>query len=211
MKRRVFLGGSLVLPPLLLRGEAILVRRAQFEEGGDWLLMTLDLPELFPARDREALDSIDSGFATVVRYDLELHRLGLTGPQKLIALEARIQYDLWNQRYVVSGYADGQRTTRRTFAGRADAIRAVTKLQRIRIAKTADLGRGANGPYYYVVVVARRNPVDPATVAGLDPATRARGSDVRWFARLLDFLADRAPDAEETLSVRTNPFYLLPR
>ncbi|MBX7080335.1 MAG: DUF4390 domain-containing protein [Nannocystaceae bacterium] len=209
MKRRSFLHGAMVLPlGYYARPETLPLKRASFEEVGSAVLMSLSLPALFRRYDREALESIDSGFDTTLQFTLKLWQ---HGSRKLIETRevlVRIRRDPWKRRYVVSTREDGV-WTKRIFTERDAAVAAAVKLDRVRVAAVASLERGEDGPYYFATVLALRNPLAPD--ADFGGATGAQGRDLEWFGRLVDVLAGERPEAEEIVHVRTNPFYLVPR
>lgn len=208
-RRAVLLGAGATLIAGAMRNDPLALRRARFEEVGDSVLMTVELPELFRARDREALASIDSGFATTVTFDVGVFEVGTHTPLETRYVVKTVQYDLWTQRYVVMTRESGRGAAKRYFPVRDAAIRAAIGLDRIRIARASHLQRGEDGPYYYVRVIAQRNPLSQESVTTAQGRPTER--NVRWFTRLIDFLSARPPEAEETVAVRTNPFFLVPR
>ncbi|MBK8238260.1 MAG: DUF4390 domain-containing protein [Nannocystaceae bacterium] len=209
MRRREFLRGAVVLPVAMsVRPDALPIKRASFEEVGDAVLMSLNLPALIRRYDRDALESIDSGFDTSLHFTLKLWQHGtrkLIGTRELLV---RIRWDPWKQRYVVATREEG-RWSKRTFSERDAAVAAAVKLDRVRVAAAAELARGEDGPYYFVTVLALRNPLDPP--ADFGGATRPQGRDLEWFGQLVNVLAGERPEAEETVHVRTNAFYLVSR
>ncbi|MFO0632517.1 MAG: DUF4390 domain-containing protein [Nannocystaceae bacterium] len=209
MKRRTFVHGALALPlGFYARPETLPLKRASFEEVGSAVLMSLSLPALFRRYDREALESIDSGFDTTLQFTIKLWQ---HGSRKLIETRevlVRIRRDPWKRRYVVSTREDGV-WTKRVFTERDAAVAAAVKLDRVRVAAVTSLERGEDGPYYFATVLALRNPLSPA--ADFGGATGAQGRDLEWFGRLVDVLAGERAEAEESVHVRTNPFYLVPR
>lgn len=208
--RRVFLAGSsAALTAGMVRSDPVALRRARFEEVGNSVLMTVDVPKLIRPTDRQALASIDSGFATTLTFDVGVFELGATEPITTLYVVKKIQYDLWTQRYVVVVREPGRGAAKRYFKTRDQAVKAALTLDRLRIVRASQLTRGEDGPYYYARIIAQRNPLSQEGTVGADGRTQER--NVRWFTRLIDFLAARPPEAEETVAVRTNPFFLLPR
>lgn len=209
MRRRAYLRGLVALPILgFARPDTLPIRRASFEEVGNSVLMTLSLPGLFKRYDRDALDSIDSGFDTTLHFTVKLWQHGTRHLVDTREILVRIRRDPWKNRYVVST-REGGTWAKRTFAERDPAIAAAVKLDRVKVAAATALERGEDGPYYFVTVLAQRNPLAaPEDFAG---STGAAGRDLEWFGRLVDVLAGERAEAEETLHVRTNPFYLVPR
>lgn len=209
MRRRAYLRGLVALPLLgFARPDTLPMRRATFEEVGSSVLMTLSLPPLFRRYDRDALDSIDSGFDTTLHFTVKLWQHGSRRLIDTREVLVRIRRDPWKKRYVVST-REGGTWSKRTFAERDPAIAAAVKLDRVKVAATSALERGAGGPYYFVTVLAQRNPLAPP--ADFASSTSAAGRDLEWFGRLVDVLAGERAEAEETMHIRTNPFYLVPR
>jgi len=209
VRRRAWMRGLVAAPVLAFaRPDTLPIRRAVFEEVGTSVLMTLSLPTLFRRYDKDALDSIDSGFDTTLHFTIKLWQHGSRRLVDTRELVVRIRRDPWKKRYVVSTREDGA-WTKRLFTERDAAVAAAVKLDRVKVAAAADLERGEDGPYYFVTVLALRNPLLPeADFAG---STSAQGRDLEWFGRLVDVLAGERAEAEETVNVRTNPFYLVPR
>ena len=211
MKRRTFVIGAASTPLMLgmARPEALTVREAEFEEIGSSLVMSVAIPGLFKKNDTDALASIDSGFDTKLHFQLKVWEWG---KRKLITKRTvlvKVRRDPWKKKYVVS--TRGTRGwTKRFFKDRKAAIEAATTLTRVKVASVSDLERGNDGPYYFVEIVALRNPLTPK--AGKKGATgRARGRDLELFGRLVELLAGERAKAEETVHVRTNPTYLVPQ
>jgi hypothetical protein len=206
VKRRTFMRGVVGVPVLAFaRPDTLPIRRATFEEVGSSVLVTVTLPTLFRRYDREALASIDSGFDTTIHYQLKVWQVGtreLIGTQEVLV---KIRRDPWKKRYVVSTRDTGG-WTKRSFVNRDEAVAAAVKLDRVRIASVGDLERGAAGPYYFVEVLALRNPI--GQVGGDAASGRAQGRDLEWFGRLVEVLAGERAEAEEIVHLRTNWFYL---
>lgn len=211
MRRRCFLQGIVVVPiTAMVRPDALTVRKAAFEEVGNSVLVTLTLPTLFRRHDKEALASIDSGFDTTLEFTLKVWERGsnrLMGTRKHVV---KIRRDPWKKRYVVSTRSETG-WSRRYFEKRDDAIAAAVKLDRIRVISASLLERGEDGPYYFVTVLALRNPLDGGSTRGPTASGRSRGRDLEWFGRLVDVIAGERPQAEEIVQFKTNLFYLVPR
>jgi len=212
VKRRAFLGSILVLGTLKVgRPEALPVRKAVFEEVGNSVFITVSLPSLFRRSDKEALASIDSGFDTTLVFQLRLWEIGTRALVAEESLIVKIRRDPWKRQYTVrtrtpSGWA------KREFATRDQALNEATTLVRVRLVAADRLGRGANGPFYFAEVLALRNPLvaEPSSSGGTNDG-RAQGRDLEWFGTLVDVLAGEQARAEESVHLRTNAFYLLPR
>ncbi len=213
MRRRAFLLLATVAAlGAGVRPDATLLRRARFYDHGDRVTMDLALPDLLRPWDREAMAWLDSGFETLLVYDIALFE---TGSNRLVERHrdlVKLRYDyMGGAQYELKAYRDGRFVRRRTYTRPREAVRAAVRLRRVTVAATANLARaGARGPSYYVTVVAQRNPIeDPAGAIEPDPSTgRGQGRDVQWFQRLVHFLAGELPTAEVALRVRTQPFYL---
>ncbi len=210
MRRRDLLRGFVAVPAVALArpNMPVLKLTATFEEVGSSVLMTLSVPTLFRKYDKDALESIDSGFDTTLHFTLKLWQYGKNRLIETHEVLVRIRRDPWKKRYVVSTRESGQ-WSKRTFTDREAAVAAAVKLDRVRIAATSSLERGDDAPYYFVTVFAQRNPLEPA--ADFAGSTSAQGRDLEWFGRLVDVLAGERALAEETVHVRTNRFYLVSR
>jgi uncharacterized protein DUF4390 len=207
VKRRRFVLGLLSVPLVgFARPENLVPRKASFEEVGNSVLMTVSVPTLFRRTDRDALDSIDSGFITTLHFTLRVWRVGKRQLIDTRELLVKIHYDVWKKKYIVRTRESGVWTSKRAFLDRDEAIAAAVKLDRVRVAAANDLERGETGPYYFVEIFAQRNPLDPPEdFAG---STSAQGRDLEWFGRLVDVLAGERAEAEETVHLRSNWFFL---
>lgn len=218
LTRRQWMAGLVALPAFappkgpvaMVRPESLTSRKAVFEEVGEDVRMTLKLPSLIRARDTAALKSIDSSFDTTLRYSLRLWEYGTRELISSRVVVVKIRRDPWKKRYVVSRRGEGG-WSKRFFTDRDAAVAAATSLSRQKIASASQLERSSDdGPYYFVEVLALRNPIDNPT--GKDGRARGRGGgrDQEWFSRLVDVLAGERARAEKIIHVRTNPFYLVP-
>jgi hypothetical protein len=199
-----------------LRPEPWPLRRATFEELGDVVTLTVELPGLFPGWDLDALASIDSGFATRVVMEVKLYALRGASPIARVQRECSVQFDLWTKDYAVATRDAAGSTVRRRYPLRADAIVAASTIERLPLMEARSLQRavaGGRGPYYLATIVAQRNPIapDPAPTSLPSAAVASATSGGTWFARFVDTLAPPPPEAERTVRLRTNPFYLVPR
>lgn len=212
MKRRTFMAGLAGLPVVaMVRPDTLPQRKAVFEEIGDAVRLTLALPSLVRQRDEEALASIDSGFDTTLRYTLRLWQYGSRDLVQERTLVVKIRRDPWKKLYLVSTRDKG-RWRKQWFETRDAAIDAAVTLERVEVAQTRALGRGEDGPYYFVEVLALRNPIKRrGTRSGREAAGRSRGRDLEWFGRLVEMLAGERALAEDVVHIRTNPFFLVPR
>lgn len=214
MKRRTFVAGVLSLPLLgFARFESLSAKKALFEELGNSVLMTIALPTLFRRGDIEALDSVDSGLDTTLSFMLRLWNYTTREVAGEQTITVKLRRDLWSKRYVVRTHGE-RGWTRKEFATREQACEAVTTLSRVRIASSSALARGSlrTGPWYWVEILALRNPIKSAIEAAESEASgRERGRDLEWFGRAVEVLAGERAIAEEIVHVRTNCFFLPPR
>lgn len=213
MKRRTFAVGPVALALAgFARSETLPTRVATFEEVGDSVLMTVTFPELLRARDREALASIDSGFETTLVYEIKLFEYGATTAFASLRHVVKIHYDHWQKRYVVESREASGAAGKRYFTRQDAAIEHSVALRRLRIARASSLERGGDGPYYFATIRAMRNPIGARGARGAGTASgRGQGRSPGWFRRVVEFMSGSQPRAEQTLHVRTNPFYLEPR
>lgn len=210
--RRALLAGLLAAPALaFVRPDTLPLKKAVFEEIAASVQMTLSLPALFRKTDKEALASIDSGFDTTLQFEVDLWEHGTRRQLASRSIVVKIRRDPWSSRYVVRTQGSTG-WVRRTFTTRDAAIEAAVTLDRVRICDAALLQRGTqdDGPFYFVTVLAMRNPIKDAAAPG---RRRRRGGDrdLEWFGRLVDALAGERARAEELVQTRTNPFFLLSR
>jgi hypothetical protein len=196
------------------RPDTLPLRRGRFEEVGSWITVTLPFPELLRPRDREALAWLESGFETTFVYEVHLWPWSGPGPVARHVREVRLRWDHLAQKFEAILRDDGAAPVRATWATREEALAGVLEARRLRVGLAAELTRGGpEGPFYMVSVLAQRNPLEGS--AGddeLDPAAgRAQGRDSRWFSQFVGFLAGDVPEAEVTVRVRTQPFWLVRR
>ena len=214
VRRRVLLGAALGLPLLgFVRPETLVQRPAEFAEIGNSIQMTLALPTLIRGSDLEALASIDSGFDTTIEYTLKVWE---HGTRRLVATRTIVlkrRRDPWKKHYLLrtkgsSGWI------KRSFETRDEAIEAAVTLDGVKVCSAALLERGGEaGPFYFVEILAMRNPLrDSGEEAdGGTQTRRGQGRDAEWFRRLVETLAGERARAEQVVHVRTNPFFLVPR
>jgi hypothetical protein len=214
VRRRVLLGAVLGLPLVaFVRPETLVQRPAEFAEIGNSIQMTLALPTLIRDNDLEALASIDSGFDTTIETTLKVWE---HGTRRLVATRTivlKLRRDPWKKHYLLrtkgsSGWV------KRSFEHRDEAIAAAVTLDGVKVCSASLLERGGEaGPFYFVEILAMRNPLRPSGDEG-DGGTQTRrgqGRDAEWFRRLVETLAGERARAEQVVHVRTNPFFLVPR
>jgi hypothetical protein len=214
LRRRTLLGAALGLPLVAFaRPETLVQRPAEFAELGNSIQMTIALPTLIRPGDLEALASIDSGFDTTIEYTLKVWE---HGTRRLVATRTivlKLRRDPWKKHYLLrtkgtTGWV------KREIADRDEAIAAAVTLDGVRVCSASLLERGGDaGPFYFVEILAMRNPLRAAR-EGADGGTethRGQGRDAEWFRRLVETLAGERARAEQVVHVRTNPFFLVPR
>ncbi len=213
LPRRAVLAGLLTAPLVgFARPEALTQRAAQFAEIANSIQMTVALPVLIRATDEAALKSIDSGFDTTLEYTLKVWE---HGTRRLVASRIviiKLRRDPWKKHYLLRTKGNSG-WVKRSFATRAKAIEAAVTLDGIKVCSASKLDRGGEaGPFYFVEILAMRNPLRKRRGGGRGTEThRGQGRDAEWFRRLVETLAGERARAEKVVHVRTNPFFLLPR
>ncbi|MCX4240732.1 hypothetical protein [Paraliomyxa miuraensis] len=225
MRRRTLLRGVLglpaaawplapLLPPLLgfARPETLVQRSAEFAEIGNSIQMTLALPTLIRDNDLEALASIDSGFDTTIETTLKVWEHGTRQLVATRTIVVKLRRDPWQKNYLLRTKGSTG-WIKRSFSERAEAIEAAVTLDGVKVCSASLLERGGEaGPFYFVEVLAMRNPLRVQRGGGGGTETRrGQGRDAEWFRRLVETLAGERARAEQVVHVRTNPFFLLPR
>lgn len=191
--------------------ELLRLRRARFEEIGDSVLLSVSLPELLPARERDAMASIESGFATTLSFEIKLYRTGSTQVLARHLRVVKIQWNPWKERYSVQIQDPGLGPATRYFRERSQAIEKAVSIDRFRIALAAHLDRGRRATYF-VTVVGQRNPLDEPVAEAETTNGRGQGRDLSAFSRWIGIFIKSAPKAEKTFAVRSSPaFYLVPK
>ena len=192
-------------PALAGPRDAPLLRKATFSERGGGVIMDMQVSELLRASDKDAMASLDSGFATRLVYYVAVFRYGARRPVAARRREVRIHFDPWNERYVVETIDDGRPSRRRDFDTREQAIRAAVRL-RIRVARGDELERG-EGKVYFVRVSAQRNPLDDDSRGRT--GGRGRSRDVDVFGRWVSIFVRARLRAEVEREFRSPNFYLV--
>ncbi len=216
-RRRVLgcLTVALTVPLIAASPETLIKRKATFNEMegnevvGRWIRMQLGVSDLLKTSDKQAMQNLDSGFATRLVYDLILHETGNKAALAAVHIEVRVLWNPWNREYEVETRVDGGKASLRRFSLRDDAIEAATRIE-VRIAPSSSLVRGKDQATYYVHVIAQRNPIQSKTAA---TATTARGQDrdLEMFSRWVGMFVRSRPKADQTVEFRTNSFYLVER
>ncbi len=213
MRRRGFLALTLATPVMAAAGglELVKARRARFEEIGDDVLLTVDLPELLLTRDVDAMASLESAFRTRLDFEVALYRVGQSEAIEQRWVVVLIQWDPWKERYMVETKEADRAATRRYFAGRDDAIVAACRLERVRIARASALERGPKA-VYHATVVGQRNRVEKGLLSPEDGDGRGQGRDLSVFSRWIGIFIRATQSAEKTVAIKSSPaFYLVPR
>lgn len=195
-------------------GDQLVLRKARFIERGDDVYMELDVPELFPAIDKEALRALDSHTPTTLVFEIGVTPSNKAPSYKRLPIatshhEVKLWLNPWTSppRYELTRFDDGKRRKPRLYTTRDAAVAAATHL-RVRIASVAELGRGRSQTYF-VRIAAFRNPIDPPKVSGGDQG-RSRNQDVAYFRRWVSMFVSTRRKAEVALDIRTLPDFYLP-
>ena len=194
--------------PLALLGaapEALPRRKAKFSYTSRELKIRVEIPDLLRTTDRHAMKMLEGGYPTRLVYDMAVYAKGARAPRAAVHVEVSVQWDPWNQDYLVQTAIGGAKPTVRRFALRDDAIKASTSLF-VAIAQTADVPRGED-QVHFVHVVAQRNPIEAKTgTSGGD--ARGQDRDLEVFSRWVGMFVRSRPTAEKVVEFRTHPFYI---
>jgi hypothetical protein len=178
----------------------------RFAERGDNLVVTATLTRIF---DSAAYEALDSGFASTVVIRMWVYRAGSGEPVSFQLLQRRCVFDLWEEVYDLRLDGPGGRVTKKV-KFRADALKLLTALDQVPIARKADIPFGSN---HVLAVEAELNPVSEQTMAevrrwltqgtggGLDRGGSFFGSFVSVFVNPKVAAADRV------IRVQSQPFY----
>jgi hypothetical protein len=207
--RRRFLAAVAASPLLVVllgaAPEALPRRKAEFTYSSRDLKMRLAVADLLRTTDKQAMKMLDGGYPTHVVYDLAVYAKGARTPTAQTHIEISVQWDPWNQDYIVQTAIDGGSPSVRRHALRSDAIKAATSLF-VVIAKLADVPRGED-QVHYVHVVAQRNPIQSRTSSS-GGAARGQDRDLEMFSRWVGMFVRSRPQAEKVVEFRTHPFYV---
>ena len=189
-----------------------IARRMSFAERGGNLVVSTAFRELL---DRQAIEKVSSGLATVVVARLYVYRRNdTTRPVSLVVFEHEVVFDLWDEVYVVRTRGPlGERRAR--FRSRQQAVRAITELDAMPI---APLPRIPIGPHHFAALVVELNPVSPELLAEMRrwlsrPAGEAAiDSSSSFFGSFVSvFVNPKLERADRVLRIRSQPFYRTPR
>ena len=207
MGRRRFLLAVAASPlVVLLMGaapEALPRRKAEFTYSSRDLKMKVAIADMLRTTDKQAMKMLDGGYPTHLVYDLAVYAKGARTPSTQTHVEISVQWDPWNQDYIVQIAIDGDPPSVRRHALRSDAIKAATNLS-VVVAKLADLPRGED-QIHYVHVVAQRNPIQSRS-GGSGSAARGQDRDLEMFSRWVGMFVRSRPQAEKVVEFRTHPF-----
>ena len=161
-----------------------------------------------------AMESIESGFATTLRFEATVFPTRSDTPVGRRSRVVKIQWNPWRERYVVQTTDQGRGAAIRYYGKRDAAIAHAITLERMRVARASALERGPSATYA-VTIVGQRNPIDPESRVAADDGgggqTRG-GGDLSAFSRWIGVFVQSAPRAEKTFAVRSSPaFYLVTR
>lgn len=185
------------------------VQRMRFAERGSDLTVTTTLTKIF---DASTYESLDKGFVATVVIRMWVYRAGSGEPVSFQLLRRRCVFDVWDEVYDVRLDGPGGRVTKKV-KFRADALKLLTSLDEVPIARTADI------PYddhHVLAIEAELNPVSDETLAevrrwltqgtggGLDRGSVFFGNFVSVFVN------PKIADADRVLRVRSQPFYRAP-
>jgi hypothetical protein len=177
-----------------------------FAERAGTLRASTSVSKLF---DREAFESLDSGFRTTVVIRLWVYRVDADQPVAFAVLRRSAVYQLWDEEYELRLEGPGGRRDVRVKT-RGEALKLLTNLDDVKIADAAAV---AKGEMHVLAVVAELNPVSSETLAevrrwlskgtgaGLDRGGTFFGSFVSVFVNL------KIPDADRVLRMRSQRFY----
>ncbi|MCA9711346.1 MAG: hypothetical protein KDK70_36240 [Myxococcales bacterium] len=211
LRRRTLLGGLLGAPLLAFaRPDTLPKRGAEFAEVGNSIQMTLALPALIRSNDEEALESINSGFDTTLEFTIKVWEHGTRRLMASRIIVLKLRRDPWKKHYLLRTKGSTG-WVQRTFDDRTAAIAAAVTLDGVKVCSASRLERGGEaGPFYFVEILAMRNPLRKRR-GGDGAETHRADRDADWFRRLVETLAGERARAEKVVHVRTNPFFLVPR
>lgn len=209
MRRRQLLALALGSPALLVllgaSPEALPRRKAKFSYTSRELKIRVVIPDLLRTTDKQAMKMLDGGYPTRLVYDMAVYAKGSRTPSAAVHVEISVQWDPWNQDYIVQTTIGAGQPTVRRYTLRADAIKASTTLS-VPVARTPDIPRGED-QVHFVQVIAQRNPIQSKTSSGAG-AARGQDRDLEVFSRWVGMFVSTRPKAEKIVEFRTHPFYV---
>ena len=180
--------------------------RMQFVERGDVLTVTTRIKALF---DSGTFQALDTGIPSVVVIRMWVYPQGSNDPVAFQLVQRTATYDLWDEVYLISLEEPGGRRSKRV-KYRAEALKLLTEIDDMPIARTADL---AYEKHFALAMTVELNPVSKETLAevrrwlsqgtggGLDRGGSFFGSFVSVFVN------PKIPEADRVLRIRSQPFY----
>lgn len=180
-------------------------RKGTFTYNRRDLKLRIAIPDILRSTDKQAMKMLDGGYPTRLVYDFAVYAKGARAPRSTAHVEVSVQYDPWNKNYLVQTSVNGAAATVRSFALRADAIKASTHVS-VAVAKLADMPRGAD-QVHYVHAVAQRNPTQSKS-GGNTGAARGQDRDLEVFSRWVGMFVRSRPKADQIVEFRTHPFYV---
>lgn len=185
--------------------EALPRRKATFTYSTRDLKMRITIADLLKTTDKQAMKMLDGGYPTRLVYDLAVYAKGSRTPMALTHVEISVQWDPWNQDYIVQTTVGGGSPSVRRYALRGDAIKASTTLS-VAIAKLDAIPRGEQ-EVHYVHIVAQRNPIQQKTSTSTS-AARGQDRDLEMFSRWVGMFVRSRLQADKIIEFRTHPFYV---
>ena len=209
LSRRRWLVSLASVPALALlvaaAPETLPRRKGSFTYNRRDLKLRVSIPDILRSSDKQAMKILDGGYPTRLVYDFAVYAKGARAPRAVAHVEVSVQYDPWNQNYLVRTSVNGAAATVRSYALRADAIKASTNVS-VEIAKIADMPRGED-QVHFVHVVAQRNPTQSKSGAS-GAAARGQDRDLEVFSRWVGMFVRSRPKADQVVEFRTHPFYV---
>ncbi|MCA9686194.1 MAG: hypothetical protein KC431_05625 [Myxococcales bacterium] len=200
------MAAALALPLIAASPETLPRRRVPINYNASTVKASISVPELLRESDKQAMKSLDSGWATRLVYDVAVFEKGnARSPLATVQLEVKVQWDPWNRDYMVQTSVGGGKPSLRRFALRADAIKAATVL-RVPVARTDAFTRGDDHAYF-VTVFAQRNPTQSKSSAA-GGSGRGQDRDLEVFSRWVGMFVRSRPKAEQTSEFRSELFYI---
>ncbi len=187
--------------------DAPTVQKMRFIERGDALTLTTSIGKLF---DTAAYSALESGFTSTVVIRIWVYRKDSANPVGFVLVERKVLYNLWDEEFEIRISEPGRAPRVLHEQRQADALKRITALDDIAIAKLADL------PYEQLFQLAMQvelNPVSKETLAevrrwltqgtggGLDRGGAFFGSFVSVFVN------PKIAPADRVLRIRSQPFY----
>jgi hypothetical protein len=186
--------------------EALVFQKLRFIERGDRLFTSISIAKLF---DRAAYEALDSGFTSTVVVRMWVYPKDSESPVSFMLIQRQVLYNLWDEVYELK-FEDP--SGRRVFKEKrkAEALKRLTNLDDIPIARLADL---PHGDVFLLAMEVELNPVSKETLAqvrrwlsqgtggGLDRGGAFFGSFVSVFVN------PKIAEADRALRIRSQPFF----